>query len=58
MLLISSSAVFAQIELVHSLNNMHFYFSGTKIYSEIGDFLSRDFSGIPEGFFEIIIDLI
>ena len=56
MLLISSSAVFAQIELVHSLNNMHFYFSGTKIYSEIGDFLSRDFSGIPEGFFEIIID--
>jgi len=59
MLLISSSAVFAQIELVHSvhsLNSMHFYFSGTKIYSEIGDFLSRDFSGIPEGFFDIIID--
>lgn len=60
MLLISSSAVFAQIELVHSIeigkygNGKAWYFTGT-IYSEEKDYMKRDFSGI-QGFFETEFD--
>lgn len=60
MLLISSCAVFAQIELVHSIeigkygNGKAWYFTGT-IYSEEKDYMKRDFSGI-QGFFETEFD--
>lgn len=58
MLLISSSAVFAQIELVHSFSSEKeeddLYFVG-KIYGEYDNYESRNFSGV-EGFVQTKVD--